>query len=203
VESISLFGWVVQKLGILPLGKLFHKLSNEKNINKHLESIFGFETKKITNGLAALSLACALLIGIILRKLGQPLIVVILIFITLFLFIIKTIDHLLFNSFEIHQIRKSVSAVLLLNNVWAVWGVTGSIFDLIQYIVHGNYIEDGENWRTILNNVNMGMNPEKSIRDFLKASQYYELDHIFSNLLYETTPGEMISLHRIAQERAS
>lgn len=159
-----------------------------------MEETFGVNKRDFTNGIITLLLLSSLLIGGIFQLSGKSLMTTFLISIIFFLLLIKIIDHLIHTSYDLQRTRKDITSILVLADIWAVWEITGSIFDLIRYITQGNYPELSEKWQQLLTDVNLGMDPEKTLRKFLKINQYLELYHVISILLHRSTPDEEISL---------
>jgi len=193
-QNMVLSGRILKKFSIFPLGRLCQKISQEKNIDMYLEESFGVDKRTFTNGMITLLLVSSLAVGIALQRSGNSLINIFLIITALFLFLIKIVDHVVHSSYELQRTRRDITTILVLNDIWAVWEVTGSIFDLIQYIAQGNYPDLLEKWQTLPTDINLGENPEKTIRMFFKENQYSELDHVITVLLHRTTPDEAISL---------
>ncbi|MFQ6124291.1 MAG: hypothetical protein ACE5R6_06745 [Candidatus Heimdallarchaeota archaeon] len=185
---------ILRRLGFIPLGALCQKTSQEKYIDQYLEETFGINKRTFTNSLITLLLLSSLLMGSLLLLSGKSLITSSLVSLVFFLFLIKIIDHLIHTSYELQRTRKDITSILVLAEIWAVWEITGSIFDLIRYITRGNYPELCEKWQQLLIDINLGMDPEKSLRKFFKKNQYFELDHVITILLHRSTPDEAISL---------
>lgn len=185
---------ILERFSFIPLGTLCHKISQEKHIDKYLEETFGVNKRAFTNSIITLLLLSSLLIGGILQLSGNSLITTFLISIVFFLFLIKITDHLIHTSYDLQRTRKNITSIFVLADIWAVWEITGSVFDLIRYITQGNYPELSEKWQQLLTDVNLGMDPEKTLKKFFKKNQYLELDHVIAILLHRSTPDEGISL---------
>lgn len=189
-----LFRRILRRFSFIPLGTLCQKISQEKHIDKYLEETFGVNKRTFTNSIITLLLLSTLLIGGILQLSENSFITTFLISILYFLFLIKITDHLIHTSYDLQCTRKDITSILVLTDIWAVWEITGSIFDLIRYITQGNYPELGEKWHQLLKDINLGLDPEKTLRMFFKKNQYLELDHVIAILLQRSTPDEAISL---------
>ncbi len=187
-------GRLLRKFSFVPLGSFCQKISHDKSINNFLEDNFGVNKRTFTNGMVTILLLAALAMGFLLGKSGKSSMIVLLIPAVFFFSLIKITDHLIYSSYELQQTRKGITSILILNDIFAVWEVTGSIFDLVQYISQGNYLELGEKWNGVLTDINLGANPENTIRMFFKKNQYSELNHVVSILLHRPTPDETVLL---------
>jgi len=191
---MTISGQILRKFSFLPLGKLCQKVSQEKFIDTYIEDLFSVDKKTFTDGIITLLLVASLTIGVVAQQRRDSLITTFLIITTLFLFFIKIVDHLVHSSYELQQTRKDISAIFILNDIWAVWEVTGSIFELIQHITQGTHSELRKKGKQLLTDINLGENPEKTLRTFFKNNQYFDLDHVIAILLHRNTPDEVISL---------
>ena len=176
-------GRILKWFSILPIGSFCRKITQEQYIDKYLQNSFGLNKKTFTNGLVTILFIPALLLGIVLQRIGNSIFTSILAIVVTFLISVQIFEHIIYSSYELDQSKRDIISILILNDIWAVWEVTGSIFDLVHYIAQASYSDFIKQWQYLINKINLGGNPEKLVRMFFKNHQYIELDQVITVLL--------------------